>query len=686
MREHCEREQYANAKADGGAISSPLSSLNRGLVVPLKRHLFSCPLSAAVLLLGSLIIFSPLIEGGTTHAPVLIMRLLLFGALTVWTIHQMRVGVIVLMRSRLVPLAALFLGWAGLSLWWTPYKNPSIQWFISLLMYAVLFGVVLQGIRTSRQVWQIVMVLVGMGLCEGGLGIVQYVWLGEARAKGTFFNPNFFATYEMVTLALTFGLLSYQKLNDLNWTNKAFLWCTSAIAFVAFVLAQSRGAVLAFFIMALFLGIYRFGKLAVVFLLVLVLAAFVLPNPIKQRVVDVSANDPYAYTRFEIWENSLHRIADHPWGTGLGMYRYLSFQYRFPIENSIVRYGKRAESAHNEYLQIAAELGVGGLALFLLGIGVWGWGAKNVIEGSLPSWRKGVVVGLSSGVFAILVHAAVDSVFHEPALVLILILCGSLVLVMQHLDSSDRISVWSVQFPYHPTRVVLVLLLAAVSAFLVIQPAAAWFANEQGNSALRIGQSDRALEWYRRATFIDPGTTAYHDAAARINVVKFYASGDLQWLVQAVEELVICQELNPLDGRMPFRLGMLYLLLAERVSPEDQRGNLVARAVASYEEAIKVDPFSPFNYLELAKIRWREGQADDAQALLIKAITYEPNFLPARVLLSTLASQFGHADVAQLQHVAIESVQEQYKGRAVSSLDHRYLNVNSDFRDQRMLE
>ena len=686
MNEHCENEQFVNTKADGGATSSPILDLDRGLVISLKRHVLSWSPSAAVLLLGSLIIFSPLIEGGTTHAPVLIMRLLLLGALTVWTIHQMRVGEIVLMQSRLIPVLAVFLGWAGFSLWWAPYKNPSIQWFVSLLLYAVLFGVVLQGIRTTRQVRQVVMVLVGMGLCEGILGIVQYVWLGEARAKGTFFNPNFFATYEVVTLALTFGLLSYQKLNDLDWTNKAFLWCTSAIAFLAFVMAQSRGAVFAFLIMALLLGIYRFGKMALVFLLVLVLAGLVLSNPIKQRVLDVSAQDPYAYTRFEIWENSLHRVADRPWGIGLGMYKYLSFQYRFPIEDSIVQYGKRAESAHNEYLQIAVELGIGGLALFLLGIGVWGWGVKDVIEGSLSSWGKGTVVGLSGGALAILVHAAGDSVFHEPALVLILILCGSLVLVMKRIDSPDPVPVWNIPFPHHPARVAIVWLMASVSAFLIIQPAAAWFAYEQANVASQSGLSDRAWEWYRRAILIDPGTTAYHDASARMNVAQFYASGDPQRLIQAVEDMAICQELNSLDGRVPFRLGMLYQLLAERATSKKQRDDLVAHAAGSYEGAIKVDPFSPFNYLELGKIRWRQGQSEEAQALLTKAITYEPNFLPARVLLAKIAAQIGKSDIAQSQYAAIESVQKRYKGRAVSSLEYRYLDVNFDKYDQRMTE
>ena len=91
MIEHCEREQFVNVKA-GKATSGRLERSDRDLVATLKRHLFSCPLSPAVLLLGSLIIFSPLIEGGTTHLPVLIMRLILLGALIAWTMYRMRLG------------------------------------------------------------------------------------------------------------------------------------------------------------------------------------------------------------------------------------------------------------------------------------------------------------------------------------------------------------------------------------------------------------------------------------------------------------------------------------------------------------------------------------------------------------------------------------------------------------------
>ncbi|HSL04317.1 MAG TPA: hypothetical protein VK901_12380, partial [Nitrospiraceae bacterium] len=291
MIEHCEREQFVNTKT-GGAASSPLLGLDRGLRAPLKQRLLSWPLSVAVLLLGSLIIFSPLIEGGTTHVPNLIMRLFLLGSAFVWTIHQMRVGTLVLTMNHLLPFVALFLGWAGLSLWWAPYKNPSVQWFISLLMYGLLLGVVIQGIRASQQVRHIVMVMVGMGLWEGGLGIVQYVWLGEARAKGTFFNPNFFATYEVVVLSIVLGLLSGIQRSEMKKWQYIFLWSTAAMMFCAFMVAQSRGALLALVAAVTFIGCYRFGKIGLMILIVSLVAGVVIPNPLKQRMIEVSAQDP----------------------------------------------------------------------------------------------------------------------------------------------------------------------------------------------------------------------------------------------------------------------------------------------------------------------------------------------------------------------------------------------------------
>jgi O-antigen ligase len=674
MIEHCEREQFVNAKA-GETTFSHLVNSDSGLVATLKRRLLSWPLSAVVLLLGSLIIFSPLIEGGTTHIPVLIIRLILLVALTVWTIHQMRLGTIALIRSRLIPILVLFLGWAGLSLWWAPYKNPSVQWFISLLMYAVLFGVVLQGIQSSRQVRQVVMVLVGMGLCEGVLGIVQYVCLGEVRAKGTFFNPNFFAMYEVAALSIVLGLLSGVPRSEMKRWQRTFLWSIVAITFCAFMVAQSRGALLALVTAVTFIGCYRFGKVALMILIVSLVAGVVIPNPLKQRVIDVAAQDPYAFSRVDIWKNSVERIVDRPLGMGLGMYKYSSFQYRFPIESNIVRYGKRAESAHNEYLQMAVELGVGGFLIFLVGIGVWGWEVKEVLRSQQEPWERGLVTGLVGAVLGILAHSTVDSVFHEPALVILLIVCGGLVLALQSIKIPD-LSRRSVPFSYHPVRLSLVLVCGVVLATLIIQPTAGWYAHERGQAEAQVGQQDLALDWFRWASLIDPGTTGHHDAVAWALVQLSHQSGDPQWLVKAVEEEGQAIELNPLDGRFPYRLGTIYGLLAEQKVSTDQRDLLLNQAAQAYEQALQADPYSPLSYMALANIRLPQGREDEAKSWLQRAVATEPNFLPARALLADLSLKAGEHEAAQLEFDAIVAIKRKYERWVLGDIERQFLDVD----------
>jgi Tfp pilus assembly protein PilF len=519
------------------------------------------------------------------------------------------------------------------------------------------------------------MVLVGMGLCEGMFGIVQYIWLGEARAKGTFFNPNFFATYEVAVLSIVLGLLSGIPRSGMKRWQSTFLWSIVAITFSAFMVAQSRGALLALVTAVTFIGCYRFGKIALMILVVSLVVGVVIPNPLKQRMIDVSAQDPYAYSRVDIWKNSIERIIDRPLGMGLGMYKYASFQYRFPIDHNIVRYGKRAESAHNEYVQIAVELGVGGLAVFLLGIGIWGREVKAVLCSELEPWEQGLVTGLTGAVLGILAHSAVDSLFHEPALVILLIACGGLVLVFQSIKRPD-ISRWSIPFCCHPVRLSLVLLCGVVLATLIIQPAVGWYAYERGQAEAQIGQQDLALDWFRRASLIDPGTTGYHDAVARTSVQLFHQSGDPQWLVNAVEEEGQAIELNPLDGRFPYRLGTIYGFLAGQKVPKDQRDLLLNQAVQAYEQAIRADPYSPLSYMALANIRLPQGRVDEAKSWLRRAVATEPKFLPARTLLAELSLKAGEREVAQLEFDAIVAIKRKYERWVLSDIERQFLDVD----------
>ncbi len=400
--------------------------------------------------IGCLVLFSPLIDGGTTQLPVFVIRLVLLLSAVMWLLGRIREGSLFLPQTPLAVSVALFCGWSILSITWSPYKNASVQWILSILSYAALFAMVTQGIRLSGHRWALVLLVSGVGVLEGLWGICQYLWLEEPRAHGTFFNPNFFAAYEAAIFLFSLGVLLFSKREALSvlWTR--WLYGAAAVSLAAFVTAQSRGAALALMGAATFVAFCRYGKKAFAILVVCLLAGLIVPNPLQHRIIHAGQHDAYAYTRVEIWKSSVVRLFEHPLGIGVGMYKQGSFQDRFPIEGNIVRYGKRPESAHNEYLQIGVELGIVGLFVFLGGLWIWSTEVRQLFCASADRTNRGLVMGLTASAVVLLLHAAVDSTFHEPALVILLILLAGLThnLAMQ---SGSTAVVWRrVAFGYHP--------------------------------------------------------------------------------------------------------------------------------------------------------------------------------------------------------------------------------------------
>jgi tetratricopeptide (TPR) repeat protein len=215
-----------------------------------------------------------------------------------------------------------------------------------------------------------------------------------------------------------------------------------------------------------------------------------------------------------------------------------------------------------------------------------------------------------------------------------------------------------------------------VLATLIIQPAAGWYAHERGQAEVQGGQQDLALDWFRRASLIDPGTTGYHDASARTLVQLFHQSGDPQRLVKAIEEEGQAIELNPLDGRFPYRLGTIYGLLAEQKLSKNQRDLLLNQAAQAYEQAVHADPYSPLSYLALANIRLPQGRVDEAKSWLKRALATEPNFLPARALLADLSLKAGEHEAAQLEFDSIVAIKQKYERWVLGDVERQFLDVN----------
>jgi O-antigen ligase len=642
----------------------------------LSRQCTSWSLGGFGAVVGGLAIFSPLIDGGTTQLPVLIIRLVIVASTALWLLDRMKEGELFLPWTRLDACVVGFACWTILSLSWAPYKNASLQWVLSILSYAAFFVIVAHGIRSQAQIWTQVFVVTAVGVFEGLLGVAQYLWMDEPRARGTFFNPNFFSAYEAAVCVLSLGVLLFTKRESLSVSSRRWLWCAAAVSLAAVVMAQSRGASAALAGASLWLGVFRFGKKALMIVNLSLLALLVVPNPLQHRIFHASTQDPYAYTRLDIWQSAFLRLSDHPLGIGVGMFKQGSFQDRFPIDGEIVRYRKRPESAHNEYLQIGVELGVVGLGLLLCGLGLLTAELRQLLREPAAALDRGLLMGVTASALVLLLHAAVDSTFHEPALVILLLLMGGLVHNLYLQLRPEAVTWRRIGFSYHPLRAAYVMTGALVMAAVCAQSALAWYAHEEGKHRAAQDNLEAALSWYVLASEIDPGTTGYHDSIARTATQLYHESGASHWLLKAAEEEAVARTLNPADGRFAFRAGTLYRLMASETLTKVQRADLLDKAGDAYGEAVRLDPYSPFSYFELAQLRMADGRVDEAIALLTTARGYEPNFLPGRALLAELALKAGVPGDYAAEMANITAIHSQYEHQVRDDLERQFMDVD----------
>ncbi|MBI4060507.1 MAG: O-antigen ligase family protein [Elusimicrobia bacterium] len=147
-----------------------------------------------------------------------------------------------------------------------------------------------------------------------------------------------------------------------------------ALALLCLVLARSRGAWLGLGAAAALWSARRWGPRA---LAAAVVAAALLGGALAGGLLPASVEEIvfkkyriHAEARPRLWRAAAAVAADHPWlGTGPGGFA-VGFRRRpVPFEDGAARWAMSTDYAHSELLQVAAETGWTGLALWLLGLG-----------------------------------------------------------------------------------------------------------------------------------------------------------------------------------------------------------------------------------------------------------------------------------------------------------------------------
>jgi len=264
-------------------------------------------------------------------------------------------------------------------------KKDSLKEIAKWLEFLVLVLLGAQYLRTRRQIWLLVSLIIAAAVTQAFFGYAQAVFnLGPAsfvrsynlRVYGTFDQPNPYAGYLNMSLAITLALLLLGR----NWLTRSLAGIAACLIGGAFYLTQSRGgqvallAALAFIILAGFPSMRVWMRIGLIALLVVAggIVSGAIPLYLFDQVnhflglsgislLDPTPQDFSTAERLAHWIAGIRMYQAHPLlGVGIGNYPDAYPHYYVTIfVNSLGQ-------AHNYYINIAAETGTIGLIAYLL--------------------------------------------------------------------------------------------------------------------------------------------------------------------------------------------------------------------------------------------------------------------------------------------------------------------------------
>ena len=283
----------------------------------------------------------------------------------------------------------------------------------------------------ERLRWLPVIPLIAVAAAEAAVGLWQNA--GGDEVEGTYVNRNHFAgLLEMVLpLVLAYGvaLLAKRRAGRASAgrpLGSLAVFGAAGLIFAGLVYSLSKmgfvaglGGLFAMGVLAVtgrLRGWKRWLLLAGLTALVLFVFIFLPPDELVGRFGGLAADKQNAAEgRWPIWADTLHLIAAYPLaGCGLGNYEVAFLKYQASVVDVLFDY------AHNDYLQLTAELGAAGIVLLgMLVLPVVARAFRAATQGR-DSNSLYLGMGCAGSLVAIGLHSLTDFNTYIPANALVL--------------------------------------------------------------------------------------------------------------------------------------------------------------------------------------------------------------------------------------------------------------------------
>ena len=320
--------------------------------------------------------------------------------------------------------AILLISFGCLSMISAEYPEYGLYEIIEVIKMYLTFIYLANNIKTKKDFQFIVIIFITCLFFEGILGWAQHRYdrpffptaLGgpswvDSRVKGTWVSYNDFAWYLTCFLPIAMSMMACQ----IKHFYKLLCFATLAVASASLMWTNSRSGWISFAVATLFVGIFVFYKVekkkslinlffATLFIIILIFPLY--PRLFNKTYGRFTGSDKGSTkSRFPQFEVAFSIIKTHPiLGIGLNNYSEIMWKYDDTEEGlDQISY----HPVHNIFLQIAAEIGIPGLLIFIwFLITIFYIGVRYIFL------NEGVVaygiIGMLAGILAFLVHGLYD--------------------------------------------------------------------------------------------------------------------------------------------------------------------------------------------------------------------------------------------------------------------------------------
>jgi putative inorganic carbon (hco3(-)) transporter len=202
------------------------------------------------------------------------------------------------------------------------------------------------------------------------------------------------------------GITSYRADPFVKWLPVLVLG-TLLLSIAALALTQSRGGLLGTMIGLLVLLIWKKRRIGLLILAIGLLTAVLVSAFGSGHVIASALSDGTLASRLEVWQRGILMVEDFPiTGIGIGTYNQVAhalYPFYIAAPDELVPH------AHNQFLEVAVDLGIPGLVIYLGLLGVFFIGAGQALRAASDSSICALVGGLTCGMIAHHVFGLTDA-------------------------------------------------------------------------------------------------------------------------------------------------------------------------------------------------------------------------------------------------------------------------------------